>query len=142
MRPRTRDQNSMIGAGSLPAASLRRRTSCRPCSRACTRFRSSLALAEEAEASSFVFALPARPGWADALANVTLSGPAGAATLDGDSDMPMAILRDPRSGQVRGFLRDPPLAIRAAAVAAGHAVGPGVDVLFSRGIPDGSAWRR
>ena len=34
-----------------------------------------VALSEEAEASSFVFALPAQAGWADALATVTLSGP-------------------------------------------------------------------
>ena len=63
-----------------------------------------VALSEEAEASSFVFALPAQPGWADALASVTLSGPAGTATLNGGSDIPMAILRDPVTGRVRGFL--------------------------------------
>ena len=65
-----------------------------------------VALSEEAEASSFVFALPAQPDWADALASITLSGPAGTTTLDGNSDIPMAILRDPVTGRVRGFLRD------------------------------------
>ena len=97
-----------------------------------------VALSEEAEVSSFVFTLPAEPGWADALASVTLSGPAGTATLDGDSDVSMAILRDPVTGRVRGFLRDvgDPEA-GALARSAG-----GLDVLFSRGIPGASAWRR
>ena len=99
-----------------------------------------VALSEEAEASSFVFALPAQPGWADALASVTLSGPAGTTTLDGDSDIPMAILRDPATGRVRGFLRDvgDPAAEEMGAL--GSAVG--LDLLFSRGIPDAAAWRR
>ena len=96
---------------------------------------------EEDEVSSFVFALPVQPGWADALASVTLSGPAGTATLDGASDMPMAILRDPRTGQVRGFLRDQLLVTEAAADAAGT-LAPGLEVLFSRGIPGVAAWER
>ena len=101
-------------------------------------FAMAVALSEEAETSSFVFALPTQPGWADALASVTLSGPAGTTTLDGNSDIPMAILRDPVTGRVRGFLRDvgDPEA-GALARAAG-----GLDVLFSRGIPGASAWRR
>ena len=101
-------------------------------------FAMAVALSEEAETSSFVFALPAEPGWADALASVMLSGPAGTTTLDGDSDISMAILRDPVTGRVRGFLRDvgDPEAGALARVAGG------LDVLFSRGIPGASAWRR
>ncbi len=97
-----------------------------------------VALSEEAEVSSFVFALPVQPGWADALASITLSGTAGTATLDDDSDIPMAILRDPRTGRVRGFLRD---VGDPEAGALARSVG-GLDVLFSRGIPGASAWRR
>ena len=100
-----------------------------------------VAVSEEAEASSFVFALPVQPGWADVLARITLSGPAGTTTLDGDSDMPMAILRDPVTGQVRVFLRDIPLATEAAADAFGTRAS-GLEMLFSRGIPDAAAWRR
>ena len=97
-----------------------------------------VAVSEEAEVSSFVFALPVQPGWADALASVTLAGPSGTTTLDGNSGISMAILRDPVTGRVRGFLRDvgDPEA-GALARAAG-----GLDVLFSRGIPGASAWRR
>ena len=91
--------------------------------------------------SSFAFALPVRAGWEDRLAAITLTGPKGSVTLDGESDIPMAILRDPRTGQVRGILRDPPLATEVAADAIGVSA-PGLEVLFSRGIPGGGAWRR
>ena len=91
--------------------------------------------------SSFVFALPAQPAWAGNLAAVTLSGPTGSVTLDGQSDRPMAILRNARTGQVRGILRDLPPATQAARDAARGAAGPGLEVLFSRGIPDAAAWR-
>ncbi len=99
-------------------------------------------LSEEEVGSSFAFVLPVRPGWADALAAVTLSGPDGSVTLDGESDRSMAILRDPRNGQVRGFVRDLPPTMQAAMEAAGQAAEPGLEVLFSRGIPDATAWRR
>ena len=91
--------------------------------------------------SSFVFALPVRPGW-EALAEITLTGPDGSATLDGDSDRTMAILRNPRTGTVRGFLRDVPPPTQAAMDAAGQVAGQGLEVLFSRGIPESAAWRQ
>ena len=91
--------------------------------------------------SSFVFALPVRPGW-EALAEITLTGPDGSATLDGDSDRTMAILRNPRTGTVRGFLRDVLPPTRAALDAAGQVAGQGLEVLFSRGIPSTEAWLR
>ena len=94
----------------------------------------------EGEETSFVFALPVQSGW-DSLASITLSGPAGSAVLDATSDQPMAILRDPRTGQVRGFLRDPLAAAQAADAASGFG-GAGLEMLFSRGIPDPDAWRR
>ena len=96
----------------------------------------------EGEETSFVFALPVQTGWGDNLASITLSGPRGSAVLDETTDQPMAILRDPRTGQVRAFLRDPPPATQAAADAAGQAVGQELETLFSRGIPDIGAWRR
>ena len=100
-------------------------------------------LSEEDEiSSSFAFVVPVQPGWESALATITLSGPDGTVTLDGDTDQPMAILRDPVTGQVRGFLRDLPLESQAAMDAAGRAVEPGLQVLFSRGIPDPEEWRR
>jgi len=91
--------------------------------------------------SSFAFALPVRDAWADELASITLSGPGGSFTLDGESDLSMAILRNPRTGQIRGILRDPLQAMQAAGDGgAGRAAD--LEVLFSRGIPGPEAWRR
>ena len=95
----------------------------------------------QGEEAGFVFALPVQPGW-DGLASITLFGPGGSAVLDETTDQPMAILRDSRTGQVRGFLRDPSPATQAAADAVGQAAGQGMEILFSRGIPDMAAWRR
>ena len=103
--------------------------------------------------SSFAFVLPVQPGWEGNLASMTLAGPGGSFTLDGESDFPMAILRNPRTGQVRGILRNPrtgqdqvilrnlPQADAAAALV--PQAGPdSIDVLISRGIPDAAAWGR
>ncbi len=93
--------------------------------------------------SSFVFALPVQAGWAEELASITLSGPGGTVRLDGETDRPVTILRDPGTGEIRGILRG---------VAGGSgsgddavsalAVEPGVEVLTSRGIPEAEDWRR
>ena len=91
--------------------------------------------------SAFAFVLPVQPGW-EALASVALTGPGGSATLDADSDRPMAILRNPRNGQVRGILRDLSLPAQIAADEAAAVAGPSLEVLFSRGIPDAAAWSR
>ena len=92
--------------------------------------------------SSFAFVLPAQPGWASNLATLTLSGPGGSVTLDSDTDIPMAILLNPSTGQVRAILHDLPSPTQAGMDAAERAAGPGLEVLFSRGIPDSAAWRR
>ena len=87
----------------------------------------------EGESASFVFLLPVRPGWAGALASIVLSGPGGSVTLDGNSDEPMAIVRDKETGQVRAILRGdtvPP------------APRPGREVFLSRGIPAREVWKR
>ncbi|MDE0396046.1 MAG: Ig-like domain-containing protein [Gammaproteobacteria bacterium] len=90
--------------------------------------------------SSFAFVLPVESGWVGNLASVTLSGPDGSVTMDGDTDMPMSILIDPGAGEVRGILRD---MSQADAAALAPQAGPGnLDVLFSRGIPDTAAWGR
>ena len=88
--------------------------------------------------SEFAFALPAHPALVDALASITLAGPAGRAVLDRQTDRPMAILRD-ATGQVRGILRDPPadIANSSADPGAGTLLSEsGIEALFSRGIPE------
>ena len=91
--------------------------------------------------SGFAFALPTRGEWAAALASITLKGPGGSATLDRNSNHPMKILRNPRTGQVRGILRGRP---EAASPQDDHAAAvhtaPDLEELFSRGIPDATAW--
>ena len=91
---------------------------------------------------SFVFALPADPSWAGNLASITLSGPGGSTALDRDTNLSMTVLLDPVNGQVRGILRDQPSPTQTAMDRAGHAALEGLEVLFSRGIPDAAAWRR
>ncbi len=96
----------------------------------------------ESEEASFVFALPVQADWANDLASITLSGPGGSVALDDSTDRPMAILRDPRTRQVRAFLSDLPPATQTAADAVGQGTGQGMDVLFSRGMPGADAWWR
>ena len=93
--------------------------------------------------SSFAFVLPVQPEWADQLASITLSGPGGSVTLDQDTDRPVTILRNPRTGQIRGILRDRSDAprVRDDAVSA-LSQEPGMEVLTSRGIPDPDDWTR
>ena len=88
--------------------------------------------------SSFAFVLPVEPGWAVRLASITLSGPGGSVRLDSDTDIPLYILVDPGTRQVRGILRDLPQAGVSALVS--QAGAGSLDVLFSRGIPDAAAW--
>ena len=92
--------------------------------------------------SRFAFALPVEPEWGDALTQVTLSGPGGTATLDAETDAPLAIVRDRSSGRVRGILRGPLTDGLASASASRLLSDPDVEVLMSRGLPEQEAWRR
>ena len=100
-------------------------------------------LSEEDEISSpFAYALPVQSEWVGTLSSITLSGPGGSVTLDGHTHRPMAILRNPLTGRVRGFLRDLPQGVEVAMDVAWRAAEPGLEVLFSRGIPDAADWQR
>jgi hypothetical protein len=92
--------------------------------------------------SGFAFALPVELGWGDDLAAIILAGPGGSFALNDDSDVPTAILLDPRTGRVRGILREVPPPARAAMDAGKRSAGPELAMLFSRGMPDTAAWRR
>ena len=93
--------------------------------------------------SSFAFALPVQPEWADQLAGITLTGPGGSVTLNEDTDRPVTILRHPRTGQIRGILRGPrAVALARGDTAAALALEPDLEILTSRGIPDPEDWRR
>lgn len=89
----------------------------------------------------FVFAIPADPAWARDLAVISLDGPGGIAEMRAASEPPVAILRDPATGQVRAILRDATAATLARRSARGDA-DAGLEVMVSRGLPDSSDWRR
>ena len=93
--------------------------------------------------SGFTFVLPVRHAWEGTLSAITLTEPGGSAALDGWSNLSMAVVRDVQTGEVRAILRDLPATVltRADAVAA-LSPAPGLEMLFSRGIPAGHAWRR
>ena len=81
---------------------------------------------------SFAYVLPIRPGWAESLASISLSGDGGTVILDGDTNQRMAIYRDSATGQVRGFLRG--RLAQADAVLRGLSE-PQIEVLSSTGVP-------
>ena len=86
----------------------------------------------------FAFTVPVETDWSVDLADITLAGPEGSASLDRDTDRPMTILRSLSNGQVRGILRN----VSPAAGVQADAGGSGLDLLFSRGMPDVASWRR
>ena len=77
--------------------------------------------------SGFVFAVPVT--WEGELETIVLAGGDGSVVLNEDTNLPMTILRDPVTGQVRAVLRSP------AAQAMASVGEPGLETLFSRGIP-------
>lgn len=95
--------------------------------------------------SMFVFAVPAQPEWAEALASVTLTGPNGSTSLSREGDTTATLLRDPATGRVRGILHDeadPSLAQMAATAGRLSLPDLDLDIQVSRGIPGAAAWRR
>ena len=98
-------------------------------------------LADEDRRSSFAFVLPAKPEWAEQLAGIALSGPHSWVTLDKNTDRPVTLLRDPKSGQIRGILRDAaPDALTRDNAASALSLDPGLEMLTSQGIPDPDDW--
>ncbi len=92
--------------------------------------------------SGFAFALPVQPEWATEMASLVLSGPDGSVEMTEGSEPPIAILRDPATGQVRAILSDLPAGPLALSAADARAPEPGLEVLVSSGLPGASAWRR
>ena len=100
-------------------------------------------LADGDGSSSFAFILPVRAGWAGELAGITLSGPGGSVTLDEETHRPVTIVRESRTGEIRGIFRGPAAGDGSGSDAVSAlAVEPGVEVLTSRGIPEAEDWGR
>jgi len=97
-------------------------------------------LADGDGGSRFAFAVPVMQDWTG-LASITLSGNERSFTLDGEGGRAVAVVRDMATRQVRAVLRSEgapefgAAALRDRATAL-SALGPGLEVLFSRGIPD------
>ena len=92
--------------------------------------------------SGFVFALPAQPQWATELASLVLIGPNGSVEIREGSEPPMAVMRDPRTGEVRAILRDLPADPMAPGALDGLAPVPGLEIVVSGGLPGVAEWRR
>ena len=91
---------------------------------------------------SFAFTLRAESSWADALARIVLTGPAGSVALSMGTGPTAALLRDPNTGRVRGILRNWPPQVGAGQAAAARALPePGLEVQVSTGLPRPDAWR-
>ena len=97
---------------------------------------------EDAEGKAFAFILPVQAVWATSLQSITLSGPEGVSSLDGEDDPTAALLLDPGTGKVRGQLRDWPEPSTTLQAARRSSPEPGLEVVISTGVPDAADWDR
>ncbi|MDE2847549.1 MAG: leucine-rich repeat domain-containing protein [Gemmatimonadota bacterium] len=109
-------------------------------------FSASLGMAElvceEYGGRSFSFVLPMRPDVAYRMARITLSGPEGVATLEGQDESGAVLLTDRFTGQARGILRDWLEPGASAAAVRRILPEPGLDVVTSHGVPRPADWDR
>ena len=94
----------------------------------------------DAEGGSFAFILPVRETWPGNLHRITLSGPEGFASVDGDGDRYMALMRDSVTGEVRGILRDWPDPSDPSTAGRRIPPEPGMEITVSGGVPDQDSW--
>ena len=92
--------------------------------------------------SGFTFAIPAQAAWETQLASLVLIGPNGSVEMREGSEPPMAIMRDPATGEVRAIFRDLPADAMAPGALDALAPEPGLEIMVSGGLPDLVAWRR
>ena len=98
--------------------------------------------------SAFALMVPVRPQWDATLDRIELTGPEGSAEVLRDGPTASVLLTDPRTGQIRGFLRHAldieALADSAQADAVLRALvpEPGLVAQVSRGIPAAEVWNR
>ncbi len=62
----------------------------------------------------FFFAVPIESDWENSLERITLTGPEGEATVDGNDPRSLTIVTDPATGRIRAILRDWNRALPAA----------------------------
>lgn len=93
--------------------------------------------------SSFVFLIPIQPDWEYRLDSVALDGPSGSVALDIGKTEPMSLIRNPRTQQVRCILKHSREGLTTdVRTIVEDASDRGLEVLFSRGMPETAEWRR
>ena len=95
---------------------------------------------DDGEGAVFAYTIPVAPSWRGRLDRISLSGPEGLATVDARGDAAMGLLLDRFTGQVRGFLRDLPVAPTGVVSARRSLPEAGLEMVISRGVPDPSDW--
>lgn len=95
-------------------------------------------VADAQHSSAFAFVVPVERRWADRVTRIVVSGPGGSFSLDADEPgPPLTLVRNPRSGQLRAFLRDqsPSLLEAMEEAARSSRLGLEMETIVSRGIP-------
>ena len=95
-------------------------------------------VADATNSSAFAFVVPIERTWADRVTRIVVSGPGGSFSLDANKPgPPLTLVRNPRSGQLRAFLRDLAPSLLPAMDEAARWSGPGLEMetIVSRGIP-------
>ena len=98
------------------------------------------------DTAAFAIMVPARPEWAGTLDRIELTGPERSAQVSRDGPTASALLTDPRTGRIRGFLRHgldigaPSGGAQAKAMLRTLVPEPGLVVQVSRGIPPAGSW--
>ena len=85
----------------------------------------------------FFFTIPIEADWADSLERITLTGPEGEVTVDGNDPRSLTIVTDPATGRIRAILRD---WNRPLPAALGNT--NGLEVVTTRGIVEAVRLRR
>ena len=85
----------------------------------------------------FFFTIPIEADWEDSLERITLTGPEGEVTVDGNDPRSLTIVTDPATGRIRAILRDWDRPLPAAL---GDTAG--LEVVTTRGIVEAVRLRR
>ena len=94
----------------------------------------------DAEGGSFAFILPVREEWSENLDRITISGPEGFDSIDGEEGSHYALMRDSVTGEVRGILRDWPDPTDPSTVGRRIPPEPGLEIVVSGGVPREDSW--
>ena len=109
-----------------------------------TLFELSFSMSESAynDGGGFAVVLPVNADWSARLEHIEVSGPEGYAVISRESGRSAALLLDENTGELRGILRDWQEPGPSRQAARRTLPEPGLEVIFSSGIPDAADWER